>query len=110
MKGGPALANGIAVASVVFLVLLAQRQDNSALAATAATMPIGTIIGLVEFAAADPSRAQTFKRNAVLALPVWGAFTISIFLLTRIVDWRLALGAGLLVWFATALLYLHLTR
>jgi uncharacterized membrane protein (GlpM family) len=107
---GPALANGAAAAGVVFLVLMAQRQDNSALAAAAATVPIGTIIGLVAFAASDPSRAQTFSRSAVLALPVWGAFTISTFLLTRIVDWRLALGAGLLVWFAAALLYLHLTR
>jgi hypothetical protein len=77
---GPSLANAIAAAGVVFLVLLAQRQDNSAPAAAA-------------FAGADPSRAQTFTRSAVLALPVWGAFTISTFLLTRIVDWRLALGA-----------------
>jgi hypothetical protein len=39
---GPSLANAIAAAGVVFLVLLAQRQDNSALAAAA-------------FAGADPS-------------------------------------------------------
>jgi hypothetical protein len=32
------------------------------------------------------------------ALPVWGAFAISAFLLTNVVDWRLAVGAGLLVW------------
>jgi hypothetical protein len=30
--------------------------------------------------------------------------------LTRVLDWRLAVGAGLVVWFAAALLYLHLTR
>jgi uncharacterized membrane protein (GlpM family) len=97
-------------AAVVCLILLAQRRDNSALAAAAATVPIGTIIGLVAFASADPSRAQTFTRSAVLALPVWAAFAISTFLLTRVLDWRLAVGARLLVWFSAALLYLHLTR
>jgi hypothetical protein len=71
----------------VFVILLAQRRDNSALAATVA---IGTIIGLTAFASADPSGAQTFTRSAVLALPVWGAFAISTFLLTRVLDWRLA--------------------
>ena len=104
------IAKSIASATVVFLILLAQRRDNSALAAAAATVPIGTIIGLIAFASADPSRAQAFTRSAVLALPVWGAFAISTFLLTRVLDWRLAVGAGLLVWFTAALLYLHLTR
>ena len=104
------LAKSIASATVVFLILLAQRHDNSSLAAAAATVPIGTIIGLVAFASADPSRAQTFTRSAVLALPVWGAFAISTFLLTRVVDWRLAVVAGLLIWLGAALLYLHLTR
>jgi hypothetical protein len=41
---------------------------------------------------------------------VWGAFAISTFLLTRVLDWRLAVGAGLVVWLGAALLYLHLTR
>jgi uncharacterized membrane protein (GlpM family) len=107
---GPVIAKSIALAIVVFFILLAQRRNNTELAAAAATVPIGTIIGLVAFASADPSRAQTFTRSAVLALPVWGAFVISTFLLTRVLDWRLAVGAGLLVWFSAALLYLHLTR
>jgi uncharacterized membrane protein (GlpM family) len=107
---GSDIAKSIASATVVFLILLAQRRDNCALAAAAATIPIGTIIGLIAFASADPSRAQTFTRSAVLALPVWGAFAISTFLLTRVLDWRLAVGAGLLVWFSAALVYLHLTQ
>ena len=107
---GPIIAKSIASATVVFLILLAQRRGNSALAAAAATVPIGTIIGLVAFASADPSKAQTFTRSAVLAVPVWSAFAITTFLLTRVLDWRLAIGAGLLVWFGAALLYLHLTR
>jgi uncharacterized membrane protein (GlpM family) len=107
---GPVIAKSIALATVAFLILLAQRRDNSALAAAAATVPIGTIIGLIAFASADPSTAQTFTRSAVLAIPVWAAFAISTFLLTRVLDWRLAVGAGLLVWVTAALLYLHLTR
>jgi uncharacterized membrane protein (GlpM family) len=107
---GPVAAKSVAVATVVFLILLAQRHDNSALAAAAATVPIGTVVGLVAFASADPSRAETFTRSAVLALPVWSAFAITTFLLTRVVDWRLAAGAGLLVWLGAVLLYLHLTR
>jgi uncharacterized membrane protein (GlpM family) len=107
---GSVIAKSIAAAVVVFLILLAQRRDNSALAATFATIPIGTIIGLTAFASADPSGAQTFTRSAVLALPVWGAFAISTFLLTRVLDWRLAVAAGLLVWVSAALLYLHLAR
>ena len=107
---GAVIAKSIASATVVFLILLAQRRDNHALAAVVATVPIGTIIGLVTFASADPDRAQTFTRSAVLALPVWATFAISTFLLTRVVDWRLAVGAGLLVWFTAALLYLHLCR
>ena len=103
------IVKSIASATVVFLILLAQRHDNSALAATAATIPIGTLIGLVAFAGADPSRAQSFARSAVLALPVWGAFAVSTFLLMRVLDWRLAVAAGLLVWLGAALLYLHLT-
>jgi uncharacterized membrane protein (GlpM family) len=107
---GPVIAKSIAAAAVVFLILLAQRRDNSALAAAVATVPIGTIIGLTAFASADPSGAETFTRSAVLALPLWAAFAISTFLLTRVLDWRLAVGAGLLVWFTAALLYLQLTR
>jgi uncharacterized membrane protein (GlpM family) len=103
-------AKSAAAAGVVFLILLAQRHDDSALAAAIATIPIGTIIGLVAFAGADPSGAHAFTRSAVLALPLWGAFTISTFLLTRVLDWRLAVAAGLLVWAAAALVYLHLTR
>jgi uncharacterized membrane protein (GlpM family) len=106
----PVAVKGIAAATVVFLILLAQRHDNSALAAAAATVPIGTVVALVAFASADPARAETFTRSAVLALPVWSAFAITTFLLTRLVDWRLAVGAGLLAWFSAALLYLHLTR
>jgi uncharacterized membrane protein (GlpM family) len=34
----------------------------------------------------------------------------STFLLTRVLDWRLAVGAGLLIWIVAALLYLRLTR
>jgi uncharacterized membrane protein (GlpM family) len=94
----------------VFLILLAQRHDNSALAAALATVPIGTIIGLIAFASADPSGAHAFTRSAVLALPVWGAFAISTFLLTRVIEWRMAVGAGILVWLGAALLYLHLAR
>lgn len=104
------IAKSIAAAIVVFLVLLAQRRDDSALAAAAATVPIGTVIGLVGFASADPSGAQTFTRSAVLALPVWASFAVATFLLTRVLHWRLAVGAGLLVWFSAALLYLHLTH
>ena len=104
------IAKTIAAAIVVFLILLAQRRDNSALAAAAATVPIGTVIGLVAFASADPSRAHAFTRSAILALPVWGSFATSTFLLTRVLDWRLAVGAGLLVWLGAALLYLHLTH
>ena len=105
----PIIAKSIAAAVVVLLVLLAQRRDNSALAAAAATVPIGTVIGLVAFASADPSGARTFTRSALLALPVWASFAISAFLLTRVLDWRLAVGAGLLVWLSAAL-YLHLTH
>jgi uncharacterized membrane protein (GlpM family) len=104
------IAKSFAAAMVVFLVLLAQRHDNSALAAAVATVPVGTITALVAFASADPSGAQTFTRSAVLAVPVWAAFAVSTFLLARILDWRLAVGAGLLVWLGAALLYLHLTR
>jgi uncharacterized membrane protein (GlpM family) len=107
---GPLFVKAIAAAAVVFLVLLAQRHDNSALAAAAATIPIGTITGLVAFASADPAGAQTFTRSAVLALPVWGAFALSTFALTRVVDWRLAIAAGLLIWFGAAVLYLQLAR
>jgi uncharacterized membrane protein (GlpM family) len=77
--------------------------------AAAATIPIGTIVGLVAFAGADPSKAEAFSRSAVLALPVWSAFAISTFLLIRVVEWRLAVGAGILVWLAAAMVYLHLT-
>jgi uncharacterized membrane protein (GlpM family) len=103
------VAKSIAAAIVVFLILEAQRRDNSALAAAAATVPIGTVIGLVAFGSADPSGAHTFARSAVLALPVWAAFAVATFTLTRIVDWRLAVVIGALVWFGAALLYLHLT-
>jgi uncharacterized membrane protein (GlpM family) len=103
------IAKSVAAALVVFLILQAQRRDNSALAAAAATVPIGTVIGFVAFGNADPSGAQTFARSAVLALPVWAVFAIATFALTRIVDWRLALVAGTLAWFGAALLYLHLT-
>ena len=106
----PVIAKSLAAATVVFLILLAQRHSNSSLAAAVATVPIGTIAGLVAFGSADPSGAQTFSRSAVLALPVWGAFAVSTFLLTRVLDWRLAVGAGLVVWCGAALLYLHLTR
>jgi uncharacterized membrane protein (GlpM family) len=104
------IAKTIAAAIVVFLILLAQRRDNSALAAAVATLPIGTAIGLVAFASADPSGAQTFTRSAVLALPVWGSFAISTFLLTRVLDWRVAMGTGFIVWLGASLLYLHLTQ
>jgi uncharacterized membrane protein (GlpM family) len=104
------VVKSVAAAIVVFLILQAQRRDNSALAAAAATVPIGTIIGFVAFASADPSRAQTFARSAVLALPVWAAFTIAIFALTMVVDWRLALVAGALIWFGAAVVYLHLAH
>jgi uncharacterized membrane protein (GlpM family) len=104
------VAKSAAAAGVVFLILLAQRHDDSALAAAIATIPIGTFIGLVAFASGDPSGAHAFTRSAVLALPVWGAFAISTFLLTRVLDWRMAVGAGLLIWAAAALVYLHLTR
>jgi hypothetical protein len=90
--------------------LLAQRHDDSTLAAAIATVPIGTITGLLAFACADPSGARAFTRSAVLALPVWGAFAISTFLFTRVLDWRLAVGAGLLSRLAAALVYPHLTR
>jgi hypothetical protein len=80
----------------VILILVAQRRDNSALAAAAATLPI-TIIGFVAAGSADRSRAQTVARSAVLALPVRAAFAIATFALTRVVDWRLAVGAGPLV-------------
>jgi hypothetical protein len=52
----------------------------------------------------------TFTHSAVLALPVWGAFAVSTFLLTRVLDRRLAVGAGLLVWCGAALLYLYSAR
>jgi uncharacterized membrane protein (GlpM family) len=104
------IAKSVASATVVFLILLAQRQSDTAMAAAAATLPIGTLIGLIAFASADPSGAQTFTRSAVLALPVWGVFAVSTFLLTRMLDWRIAVGAGLLIWLAAALLYLHLSR
>jgi uncharacterized membrane protein (GlpM family) len=106
----PVIAKTTAVATVVFYILLAQRHDNSALAAAAATVPIGTIIGLIAFASGDPAGAQTFARSAVLALPVWSSFAVATFLLTRVLDWRLALGAARLVWLGAALVYLHLTR
>jgi uncharacterized membrane protein (GlpM family) len=106
----PVIAKSVAAATVVLLVLLAQRHDDSALAAALATVPVGTVIGLVAFASADPSGAQTFTRSAVLAVPVWSAFAASTFLLARVIDWRLAVGGGLLVWLGAALLYLHLTH
>jgi uncharacterized membrane protein (GlpM family) len=104
------IVKSTAVAIIVVVILLAQRRDNSALAAAAATVPIGTVIGLVAFSNADPSRAHAFARSAVLALPVWGSFAISTFLLTRVLDWRLAVGGGLLVWLGAAVVYLHLTH
>jgi uncharacterized membrane protein (GlpM family) len=104
------IAKSIVAAFVVSLILLAQRRDDSALAAAVATVPVGTVVGLVAFASADPSRAQAFTRSALLALPVWSAFSLSTFLLTRVVEWRLAVGAGLVVWLVSALLYLHLSR
>jgi uncharacterized membrane protein (GlpM family) len=107
---GPLIAKAIGAAAIVLLVLLAQRHDNAAVAATVATVPIGTIVALVAFGSADPARAQTFAGNAVLALPVWAAFAISTFLLMRVVDWRLAVAAGVVAWFGAALLYLQLTR
>ena len=33
-----------------------------------------------------------------------------VLLLTKVVDWRLAIGAGLLVWLGAALVYLQLAR
>jgi uncharacterized membrane protein (GlpM family) len=102
------IAKSLAAAAVVFLILLAQRSDNSALAAATATVPVGTIFGLVAFASADPSGAQTFARSAVLALPVWGAFALVTFVLTSVVDWRVAVGGGVLGWLVAALVYLHL--
>jgi uncharacterized membrane protein (GlpM family) len=104
------IAKSVAVVAVVLLILLAQRHNDSALAAAVATVPIGTVIGLVAFAGGDASRAQTFTRSAVLAVPVWSAFAISTFLMTRVLDWRLALVAGLLVWLGAALVYLHAAR
>jgi uncharacterized membrane protein (GlpM family) len=101
------IPKSIAAVAVVLLILLAQRHDNSALAAAIATVPIGTVIGLVAFAGGDASRAQTFTRNALLALPVWSAFAVSTFLMTRVLDWRVAVGVGLLVWLGAALVYLH---
>ena len=106
----PVIAKSIASATVVFLILLAQRQSDSAMAAAVATLPIGTLIGLVAFASDDPSGAHAFTRSAVLALPVWSAFAVSTFLLTRVLDWRLAVTAGFLVWCGAALLYLRVTR
>ena len=103
------IAKSIVAAIVVSLILLAQRRDDSALAAAVATVPFGTIMGLVAFASADPSRAHAFARSALLALPVWSAFSLSTFLLTRVLEWRLAVGAGLLVWLASALLYLRVS-
>jgi uncharacterized membrane protein (GlpM family) len=107
---GLLIAKSLGSAVVVFLILLAQRQSSSAMAAAVATVPIGTVVGFIAFASADPAGAQAFSRSAVLALPVWSAFAVSTFLLTRVLDWRLAVGAGLLVWLGAALLYLHLTR
>jgi hypothetical protein len=104
------IAKSIAAGIVVFVVLQAQRRDDSALAAVAATVPIGTVFGFVAFASADPSGAQAFARSAVLALPVWAAFAIATFLLTRVVDWRLAACAGGLAWLGAVLLYLRLNR
>jgi uncharacterized membrane protein (GlpM family) len=106
---GSVVAKSVAAATVLFVVLLAQRRDNSALAAAAATAPIGTAIGLVAFAGSDPAGARAFMRSALLALPPWVAFAVATFLLARVIDWRLALGAGLLVWLGGALLYLHLS-
>jgi uncharacterized membrane protein (GlpM family) len=102
------IAKSIAAAIVVIPIFLAQRRHDSALAAAAATLPIGTIIGLIAFGSADPSGAHTFSRSAVLALPVWAAFAVTTFALTRVVDWRLAVGVGALVWLGAALVYLHL--
>lgn len=104
------LAKSLAAAVIAIPIFLAQRRDDSALAAAAATLPIGTIIGLVAFGSADPSGAHSFARSAVLALPVWGAFAVVTFALTKVVDWRLALSAGAIVWLGAALVYLHLTR
>ena len=104
------IAQSVATAVVAIPIFLAQRHDDSALASVAATVPIGTIIGLIAFGRADPSGAQAFARSAVLVLPVWAAFAIATFALTRVLDWRLAVGAGAVVWFGAALLYLQLTR
>jgi uncharacterized membrane protein (GlpM family) len=104
------IAKSVAATIIVVSIILAQRRDDSTLAAAAATVPIGTIIGFIGFGSADPSRAHTFARSAVLALPVWAAFAITTFALTRVVDWRLALGAGVLVWFSALAVYLHLTN
>lgn len=104
------IAKSLAAAIITIPIFLAQRRDDSALAAAAATLPIGTIIGLVAFGSADPSGAQSFARSAVLALPVWSAFAIVTFALTKVIDWRLALSVGAIVWLGAALVYLQLTR
>jgi hypothetical protein len=87
------IAKSIAAGTVVFFILQAQRHDNSALAAAAATVTIGTFAGLVAFASTDPSKAHTFTRSAVLAVPAWGRVHGLHVLLTRVLDWRLAVGA-----------------
>jgi uncharacterized membrane protein (GlpM family) len=97
------IAKTIGASLVVFLILVAQRRDDSALAAVAATVPIGMFVGYLAFGNTDP---QAFARSAVLAVPVWAAFAIVTFALTKIVDWRLAVGAGAAVWLGAALLYL----
>jgi hypothetical protein len=45
----------------------------------------------------------------VLALPLRSAFVISTSLLVRVLEWRLAVGAGIVVWLGAAMLYLRLT-
>lgn len=104
------IAKTIGASLVVFLILMAQRRDDSALAAVAATVPIGMFVGFIAFGNTDPAGAQAFARSAVLAVPVWAVFAIVTFALTRIVDWRLAVSAGAAVWLGAALLYLHLTQ
>jgi uncharacterized membrane protein (GlpM family) len=104
------IAKSVAATIVLIPIFLAQRRDDSALAAAVATLPMATIIGYIAFGTADPSEARAVARSAGLALPVWSAFAIATFALTRVVDWRLAVGGGALVWLGAALVYLHLTR
>ncbi len=104
------LLRGLGAGVVVIAATLAARKGSPALAGLIVTFPIITIIS----AASVASDRGTKGMNALLAgnvkaLPVWFAFIVPTYLLSRIYPWGIALALGVGVWLVGACLYLWLT-